>query len=63
MLFSIDILFKGSQSLLNVKSKVTAVSLILHAYQSSDNDTAMIVYITAVLMTPMCRVQPSHIST
>jgi hypothetical protein len=53
--FSIDIPFKGSQSLSNKRSKVTAVSYL----QSSVIDTT--VQVTAVSMTPLSRVQQSQI--
>jgi hypothetical protein len=47
---------KSSQSLLNMRSKVTAASY----FHSGVIDTA--VHVTAVSMTPLCRVQPSQIS-
>jgi hypothetical protein len=53
--FSIDIPFKGSQSLSNMRNKVTAVSYFHSDVMDAD------VNVTAVLMTPLCRVQPSQI--
>jgi hypothetical protein len=62
--FSIDILFKGSQSLAKITSKVTAVSylhresmtplnFLKFAYlHSGVNDSA--VHVTAESMTPLC---------
>jgi hypothetical protein len=52
--FSIDIPFKGSQSLSNMKFKVTSVSYL----HSGVIDT--IEYVIAVPMTTLCRAQPSQ---
>jgi hypothetical protein len=52
--FLIDILFKGSQSLAKMTSKVTAESYL----HSEVNDSA--VQVTAESMTPLCTSQRSH---
>jgi hypothetical protein len=52
--FSIDIPFKGSQSLSNMRYKVTAVSYL----HSGVIDTA--VHVKAVSLTPLCKSQRCH---
>jgi hypothetical protein len=51
--FSIDIPFKGNQSLAKMMSKVTALSYL----HSGVNDS--VVHVTAESMTPLCHVQPN----